>query len=100
MDAPRPDKHASPPPPLSPAALLSRLAEHPREQLCHLPTPLEPMPRLAKIFGGPSLYVKRDDQTGVALGGNKLRKLEYLLGDARAQGADCVVTGGVPQNRR
>ncbi len=98
MEATSLDKPDSPPPALSPEALMGRLAEHPREPLCHLPTPLEPMPRLAKIFGGPALYVKRDDQTGLALGGNKLRKLEYLLGHARAQGADCVVTGGVPQS--
>jgi D-cysteine desulfhydrase family pyridoxal phosphate-dependent enzyme len=67
--------------------------------LAHLPTPLEPLDRLAQHLGGPSLLVKRDDCTGLALGGNKTRKLEFLMGDALAQGADTVITaGGVQSN--
>lgn len=70
-----------------------------RVDLCHKPTPLEPMNRLADYLGGPRLYVKRDDCTGLALGGNKTRKLEFLMADAFAQGADTVVTtGGVQSN--
>ncbi len=83
---------------LDPPALLDRLSREPRAALCHLPTPLEAMPRLTAALGGPALYVKRDDLTGLAFGGNKLRKLEYLLGAAVADGADCVVTCGVPQS--
>ena len=71
----------------------------PRVSLGHGPTPLEEMPRLAAHLGGPPLLVKRDDCTGLALGGNKVRKLEYLLAEARADGADTVITvGGVQSN--
>jgi L-cysteate sulfo-lyase len=70
-----------------------------RVGLCHLPTPLEPMHRLADLLAGPRLFVKRDDCTGLALGGNKARKLEFLLGEALAQNANTVVTvGGVQSN--
>jgi 1-aminocyclopropane-1-carboxylate deaminase/D-cysteine desulfhydrase-like pyridoxal-dependent ACC family enzyme len=68
------------------------LAKHPRLPLTFLPTPLEPLERLSAILGGPSLWVKRDDMTGLALGGNKARKLEYLLGAAKAEGATVVMT--------
>ncbi len=54
----------------------------PRVSIAHLPTPLEEMPRLSEVLGGPRLLVKRDDQTGLATGGNKARKLEFLLADA------------------
>jgi D-cysteine desulfhydrase family pyridoxal phosphate-dependent enzyme len=70
----------------------------PRVPLAHLPTPLEPLPRLSQALGGPRLYVKRDDQTGLAAGGNKSRKLEFLLAEALAQEADCVLTAGAPQS--
>jgi D-cysteine desulfhydrase len=64
-----------------------------------LPTPLEAAPRLGAALGVASLWVKRDDQTGLASGGNKARKLEYLLADARARGADTLLTvGGVQSN--
>ncbi len=70
-----------------------------RVKLCHRPTPLEPMDRLADHLGGPRLFVKRDDCTGLATGGNKTRKLEFLMADALAQGANTVVTvGGVQSN--
>jgi 1-aminocyclopropane-1-carboxylate deaminase/D-cysteine desulfhydrase-like pyridoxal-dependent ACC family enzyme len=72
-----------------------------RVALAHLPTPVEPMDRLAgALHGGrgPRLLVKRDDATGLALGGNKTRKLERLCSDALAQGCDVLVTGGGPQS--
>jgi L-cysteate sulfo-lyase len=70
-----------------------------RVSLCHRPTPLEAMDRLADHLGGPRLYIKRDDCTGLAFGGNKARKLEFLMADALAQGANTVVTvGGVQSN--
>jgi len=75
-----------------------RLGAIPRLKLAHLPTPLEEAPRLAAHLGGPRLLVKRDDCTGLALGGNKVRKLEYELAAARAAGADCVVSGGTVQS--
>lgn len=69
----------------------------PRFPLAHLPTPLEPLPRLSHILGV-QLWVKRDDQTGLALGGNKTRKLEYLVAEALAQDADTLVTVGAAQS--
>lgn len=74
------------------------LAALPRLSLAHLPTPLEEMPRLSAHLGGPRLLVKRDDCTGLGLGGNKIRKLEYDLAAALASQADCVVCGGVVQS--
>jgi D-cysteine desulfhydrase family pyridoxal phosphate-dependent enzyme len=70
----------------------------PRIQLAHLPTPVEPLPRLSAALGGPSLWVKRDDQTGLAFGGNKTRKLELLLAEAQAHGARMLCTRGAPQS--
>ena len=69
-----------------------------RISLGHFPTPLEPMPNLERHLGGPRLWVKRDDYTGLGAGGNKVRKLEFLLADARAKGADCVITIGALQS--
>jgi D-cysteine desulfhydrase/L-cysteate sulfo-lyase len=67
--------------------------------LGHGPTPLEPLARLSAHLGGPRILVKRDDCTGLALGGNKVRKLEYLIADAHARGATAVITvGGVQSN--
>lgn len=66
--------------------------------IAYLPTPLEKMGRLSKALGGPEIYVKRDDQTGLATGGNKTRKLEFLLADALAQGCDHLITIGAPQS--
>ena len=68
-----------------------RLATFPRELLATLPTPLEHLPRLSEV-AGTELWAKRDDLTGLALGGNKVRKLEFLLGAAKAEGCDTVVT--------
>ena len=70
----------------------------PHVSLAHLPTPLEPLDRLSEALGGPRIWVKRDDATGLAMGGNKVRKLEYLLADAVDQGADVVLTTGATQS--
>ncbi len=69
-----------------------------RVSIAHLPTPLEEMKRLSKELGGPRLYIKRDDQTGLATGGNKARKLEYLISEALHEGADTVITVGAAQS--
>lgn len=74
------------------------LARFPRVKLCHAPTPLEFMPNLTRLLGGPQLWIKRDDCTGIATGGNKNRKLEYLIGEALAQGATHIVTQGAVQS--
>jgi len=70
----------------------------PRVALAALPTPLQPLKRLSAALGGPEIWVKRDDLTGAGGGGNKVRKLEFLLADALAQKADVVVTGGAIQS--
>ena len=67
------------------------LARFPRVTLTDLPTPLHECKRLSEALGGPRIFIKRDDLTGLALGGNKSRKLEYVFGDALAQGADTVI---------
>lgn len=72
----------------------------PRAQLANLPTPLDYCPRLTAHLGGPEIYIKRDDLTGLALGGNKTRNLEFLFGEAIAQGADCIITGAYPQSNQ
>jgi len=69
-----------------------------RLHFAHLPTPIETLPRLSQVLDGPSLLVKRDDQTGLAFGGNKTRKLEFLMADARDQGAKTLVSGGALQS--
>lgn len=75
-----------------------QLGRFPRTRLAHGPTPLEPMERLGRELGGPRLWVKRDDCTGLGLGGNKTRKLEFLAAEALAQGADTLVTVGAVQS--
>jgi D-cysteine desulfhydrase len=74
------------------------LDSFPRAQLAHLPTPIEPLPNLTAYLGGPELFIKRDDQTGLATGGNKARKLEYLIGQALTVEADTVITAGSTQS--
>jgi len=69
-----------------------------RVPIAHLPTPLEPLRRLTAQLDGPELWIKRDDQTGLATGGNKARKLEYLVADALAQEADTLITAGATQS--
>ncbi len=78
-----------------PFAALDRM---PRVRLAFLPTPIQPLPRLSAYLGGPALFIKRDDQTGLATGGNKVRKLEFLLAQAVEAGADCVITAGSTQS--
>ncbi len=70
----------------------------PRFPLAHLPTPVEEMPHLSAALGGPRLLVKRDDLTGLALGGNKTRKLEFLVAEALAHGAKTLITAGAIQS--
>jgi D-cysteine desulfhydrase family pyridoxal phosphate-dependent enzyme len=70
----------------------------PRLHLAHLPTPVEPLPRLSAALGGPRLWAKRDDQTGLAFGGNKTRKLEFLVAEAQANGARMLITTGAVQS--
>jgi D-cysteine desulfhydrase len=70
----------------------------PRLHFAHLPTPIEPMPRLTEALGGPRLLVKRDDQTGLAFGGNKTRKLEFLIAEAQSQGARTLISAGAIQS--
>jgi L-cysteate sulfo-lyase len=74
------------------------LARFNRVPLGHFPTPLEKLENLTKALGGPNIYIKRDDCTGLATGGNKTRKLEFLVADAIAQGADILVTQGATQS--
>lgn len=74
------------------------LQRFPKASLGFFPTPLVELTRLSKALGGPKIFIKRDDQTGLALGGNKTRKLEYLLGEAVSQGCDTVITAGAAQS--
>jgi len=69
-----------------------------RKRFAHLPTPVEELPRLSKALGGPRILVKRDDQTGLAFGGNKTRKLEFLVAEAEEQGADVLISAGAIQS--
>ncbi|GIV63804.1 MAG: 1-aminocyclopropane-1-carboxylate deaminase [Bellilinea sp.] len=70
----------------------------PRVRIAHLPTPIEPMARIGAALGGVKLWVKRDDLTGLAGGGNKIRKLEYVLAEAQANGARTLITVGAVQS--
>ena len=74
-----------------------QLADQPRVQLADLPTPLQPLPKLSDQLGI-KLWIKRDDQTGLAMGGNKTRKLEFLVGRALQEGADTLITAGAAQS--
>ena len=70
----------------------------PRMNFAHLPTPIEELPRLSEMLKGPRLFVKRDDQTGLAFGGNKTRKLEFLVAEAKEQRADTLISAGAMQS--
>jgi len=70
----------------------------PSVSLAHTPTPLESMPNLTRLLAGPRIWIKRDDCTGLAMGGNKARQLEYYIGDALQQGADTLLTTGAVQS--
>lgn len=75
-----------------------KLTNFPRVSITHGPTPLEFMPRMTEALGGPNLYIKRDDCTGLGTGGNKTRKLEFLMADAVKHGADTIITQGATQS--
>jgi len=87
------DKHI-----FSGEALQSRIDKLARMQIAHLPTPLEFCPRLTEELGGPQIWMKRDDCTGLAFGGNKTRQLEFIFAEARQQGADTIVVGAGSQS--
>lgn len=74
------------------------IARFPRVFLAHLPTPLERLDRLSRELGGPEIWIKRDDCTGLSTGGNKTRKLEFLMAEAQAMGAEIVMTQGATQS--
>jgi len=74
------------------------LSRFPRLHFAHLPTPIEPMERLTELLGGPKIWIKRDDCTGLGGGGNKTRKLEFLMADALEQNADTIITQGATQS--
>jgi len=74
------------------------LSRFPRLHFAHLPTPLEPMERISKHLDGPRLWIKRDDCTGLSTGGNKTRKLEFLMAEAAERGADMIITQGATQS--
>jgi D-cysteine desulfhydrase family pyridoxal phosphate-dependent enzyme len=78
--------------------LAERIAALPRVRLAALPTPLEPLPRLTDALGGPEIWVKRDDLTGLAFGGNKTRQLEFVFADILQRGCDVVVAGAYTQS--
>jgi len=74
------------------------LSRFPRLHFAHLPTPLEPMERISRALGGPNIWIKRDDCTGLSSGGNKTRKLEFLMADAVERKADTIITQGATQS--
>ena len=80
------------------AALQAKIESLPRVRLAHLPTPLEPCPRLSATLDGPEIWIKRDDLTGLAFGGNKTRQLEFVFAEILAEGADTVVAGAYTQS--
>lgn len=82
----------------SPDRLARYIQAHERMSFGHFPTPIEPMKHLTDWLGGPSLYVKRDDASGLGQGGNKVRALEFIIPEALAAGADVLLTAGVVQS--
>ena len=74
------------------------LAKYPRRRYTHYQTPIEFLPNFTKALGGPEIYIKRDDLLGLAAGGNKTRKLEFLMADALQKGADTIITCGAVQS--
>lgn len=78
--------------------LRAKLSKFPRLGLANLPTPLQHLRRLSQHLDGPTIWVKREDLTGLGMGGNKLRKLDFVLREAMEQGCDAVVSGGVVQS--
>jgi D-cysteine desulfhydrase family pyridoxal phosphate-dependent enzyme len=78
--------------------LIQKVAQMPQADLGHFPTPLEECPRLSEVLGGPRIFMKREDCSGLAFGGNKVRQLTFTLGDAVAQGADTIIQGAASQS--
>ncbi len=78
--------------------LIAQVTHIPQVKLGHFPTPLEECPRLSDALGGPRIFIKREDCSGLAFGGNKVRQLTFTLGDAVAQGADTIVHGAASQS--
>jgi L-cysteate sulfo-lyase len=85
---------------ISAAELRQRLAQLPRLELAALPTPLQELPRLSVALGGPQLWIKREDLTGLAMGGNKIREFEYQFAQAVENGCDVVVHGAAAQSNQ
>ncbi len=79
---------------MQPLELERRLGKLPRVRLAAVPTPLQDAPRLTALLGGPRILLKRDDLTGLAFGGNKVRQMEFVVGEAQSQGADVFICGG------
>ncbi len=84
---------------LSREILQSSIDKIARLQIAHLPTPLDFCPRLTETLGGPQIWIKRDDCTGLAFGGNKTRQLEFVIAEARQRGADTIVIGAGSQSK-
>lgn len=78
--------------------LIQKVSQIPQVDLGHFPTPLEECPRLSETLGGPRIFMKREDCSGLAFGGNKVRQLTFTIGDAVAQGADTIVHGAASQS--
>lgn len=78
--------------------LLQRIARVPQVNIGHFPTPLEECPRLSEKLGGPRIFMKREDCSGLAFGGNKVRQLTFTIGEGVAQGADTIVHGATSQS--
>jgi len=78
--------------------LIQKIAQMPQVDIGHFPTPLEECPRLSEALGGPRIFIKREDCSGLAFGGNKVRQLTFTIGDAVAQGADTIVHGAASQS--
>ena len=74
------------------------ISRFPRLHFAHLPTPLEPLEKLSRLLDGPQIFIKRDDCTGLATGGNKTRKLEFLLAEAQQKNADTIISQGATQS--
>ncbi|MFM7011948.1 MAG: pyridoxal-phosphate dependent enzyme, partial [Betaproteobacteria bacterium] len=74
------------------------ISRFPRRQYTQGFSPIEFLPNFTRALGGPKVWIKRDDMLGLAPGGNKTRKLEFLMGDALAKGADTLITCGAPQS--
>jgi 1-aminocyclopropane-1-carboxylate deaminase/D-cysteine desulfhydrase-like pyridoxal-dependent ACC family enzyme len=83
---------------LSPAEIRERIARLPRVRLAFTPTPLEEVPRLSAALGGPRILIKRDDLTGFAFGGNKVRAMEFRLAHVMANGYDAFVLVNIGQS--